>query len=66
MTAQEALQRIIDEAERYAANPARFRPKPGDLSALENIHLYREGVRDGKLQAARVAREGLESARKLR
>lgn len=59
MTPADALRRIRDEAEDYAKSSARFAPNVTH-EALKDNHIYRQGVRDGKNQAARVAVAGLE------
>lgn len=55
MTPVEALRQIVSEAQAYASNRDRFKRRDGHED-------YREGVRDGKLQAARIAEKALENA----
>ena len=59
---EQALERIIEDAKAYAKSASRFRPVAGH-EALCDLHAYREGVRDGKLQAARIAEEVLLEAK---
>ncbi len=58
---RDALVQIIDEAREYSRRPERFRPLKE--CSLETLHIYREGVRDGKNQAARIAESALEGER---
>lgn len=61
MTHREALEQIVRESQEYAGNRARFLPH--HESALHDLHIYREGVRDGMAAAARVAQKALEDGK---
>jgi hypothetical protein len=62
MTLRQALEQIAHDAKEYAADKRRFQPLEvgPEITGTENLHIWREGKRDGLMQAGRLAEAALE------